>query len=82
MQSRVILPAWLGVGEALGAMLEREGSDQLQAMYKEWPFFQSTVDLIEMALAKADMQIAAAYDEVRPPLKFPCVHSIFDSIQS
>lgn len=36
----------------------------LQAMYKEWPFFQSTIDLIEMVLAKADIPIAKHYDEV------------------
>lgn len=33
-------------------------------MYEEWPFFQSTMDLIEMILAKADMRIAAMYDSV------------------
>lgn len=32
-------------------------------MYKEWPFFQSTIDLIEMVLAKADIPIAKHYDE-------------------
>ena len=31
-------------------------------MYEEWPFFQSTLDLIEMVLAKADPRIAAEYD--------------------
>lgn len=31
-------------------------------MYKEWPFFQSTVDLIEMILAKGDARIAELYD--------------------
>lgn len=35
----------------------------LREMYQEWPFFQSTIDLIEMILAKADMRIAALYDE-------------------
>jgi phosphoenolpyruvate carboxylase len=33
-------------------------------MYKEWPFFQSTIDLIEMILGKADIHIAKHYDEV------------------
>ena len=33
-------------------------------MYAEWPFFQSTFDLIEMVLAKADMRIASLYDQV------------------
>ncbi len=36
----------------------------LQAMYAEWPFFGSTVDLIEMILAKTDCRIAALYDDV------------------
>lgn len=38
--------------------------DELCAMYREWPFFQVTVDLIEMILAKADMRIAALYDDI------------------
>ena len=35
-------------------------------MYARWPFFQSTIDLIEMALAKADARIAAQYDRLVP----------------
>ena len=35
---------------------------ELQQMYQEWPFFQSTIDLIEMILSKCDMRIAAMYD--------------------
>ena len=31
-------------------------------MYREWPHFQSAIDLIEMVLAKADGRIAAEYD--------------------
>ena len=38
--------------------------EELKAMYQEWPFFQSMIDLIEMILAKADMRIAALYDDV------------------
>ena len=33
-------------------------------MYQEWPFFQSTIDLIEMILSKCDMRIASMYDAV------------------
>ena len=33
-------------------------------MYEDWPFFQSTMDLVEMILAKADMRIASMYDAV------------------
>jgi phosphoenolpyruvate carboxylase len=31
-------------------------------MYRDWPFFRSTLDLIEMVLAKADSGIAERYD--------------------
>ena len=31
-------------------------------MYLDWPHFRSVIDLIEMALAKADARIAAEYD--------------------
>ena len=34
----------------------------MQQMYQEWPFFQSTIDLIEMILSKCDMRIASMYD--------------------
>ncbi len=33
-------------------------------MYREWPFFAATVDLIEMILAKSDSRIASLYDDV------------------
>lgn len=36
----------------------------LQEMYKEWPLFHSTVDLIEMILAKVDPRIASVYDHM------------------
>ncbi|CAE5958540.1 unnamed protein product [Arabidopsis arenosa] len=62
-QTRFVLPAWLGVGAGLKGVCEKGHTDDLQAMYKEWPFFQSTIDLIEMVLAKADIPIAKHYDE-------------------
>ncbi|MEW5303367.1 MAG: hypothetical protein WDW36_006068 [Sanguina aurantia] len=63
-QNRLILPSWLGIGEALSKAIAEGHWDELCAMYKEWPFFQVTVDLIEMILAKADMRIAALYDDI------------------
>lgn len=61
-QTRLMLPAWLGVGAALAAAIEEGRLPQLRQMYREWPFFHSTVDLIEMVLAKASPEIAARYD--------------------
>ncbi|XP_031497139.1 phosphoenolpyruvate carboxylase 4-like isoform X2 [Nymphaea colorata] len=63
-QTRFVLPAWLGVGSGLQGVCEKGHRDELHAMYQEWPFFQSTIDLIEMVLAKADIPIAKHYDEV------------------
>ncbi|CAJ1932224.1 unnamed protein product [Sphenostylis stenocarpa] len=63
-QTRFVLPAWLGVGAGLKGACEKGQTEELRAMYKEWPFFQSTIDLIEMVLGKADIPIAKHYDEV------------------
>jgi phosphoenolpyruvate carboxylase len=62
-QTRLMLPAWLGLDEAF----EPADRQMLREMYARWPFFQSTIDLIEMALAKADGRIAAQYDRLVPP---------------
>jgi phosphoenolpyruvate carboxylase len=35
-------------------------------MYARWAFFASTIDLMEMTLAKADGRIAAQYDRLVP----------------
>jgi phosphoenolpyruvate carboxylase len=61
-QTRLLLPSWLGVDVALGDAIAGGGQARLMAMYQRWPFFQSTLDLIEMVLAKADPRIAAEYD--------------------
>jgi len=61
-QTRLMLGAWLGVEEALDRAVARGEAALLRTMYREWPAFQSAVDLIEMVLAKADGRIAAEYD--------------------
>jgi phosphoenolpyruvate carboxylase len=61
-QTRLLLPSWLGAGEALSAAVARGDGEQLARMYREWPFFRSTVDLIAIALAQAEPQIAAEYE--------------------
>ncbi|KAG0480734.1 hypothetical protein HPP92_011592 [Vanilla planifolia] len=63
-QTRFVLPAWLGIGEGLSSVCAKGHQQDLQDMYREWPFFQSTIDLIEMVLAKADIPITKHYDEV------------------
>jgi phosphoenolpyruvate carboxylase len=61
-QTRLMLGAWLGVEEALDRAAARGEGALLRTMYREWPHFQSAIDLIEMVLAKADGRIAAEYD--------------------
>ncbi|HSJ81553.1 MAG TPA: phosphoenolpyruvate carboxylase, partial [Thiobacillus sp.] len=62
-QSRHTLPAWYGIGSALQGFIERQpdGLAHLQAMYREWPFFRSLLSNVQMALTKADMEIAEEY---------------------
>jgi phosphoenolpyruvate carboxylase len=64
-QTRLNLPAWLGVGVAVKAEQQNpEWSKNLSQMYSEWPWFQTLVDLLEMILVKSDAQVAANYDRV------------------
>lgn len=61
-QTRLHLSAWMGVGKALHA---ENPSDlkTLQEMYKEWPWFRETIDLIAMILSKTDFSISKNYDD-------------------
>ncbi len=60
-QSRIVLPAWLGLGTALRAARERHGLELLRDMATGWPFFASVLANAEMGCAKADLGIAARY---------------------
>jgi phosphoenolpyruvate carboxylase len=69
-QTRLLLPSWLGIEAILGTALKQEERALYREMYRDWPFFRSTVDLIEMALAKADVGIAAHYDRHLVPPEY------------
>ena len=60
-QTRLNLPAWLGVGTALEAELKAHPAI-LKEMYDDWPWFRTIIDLVEMILAKSESDIAANYD--------------------
>jgi phosphoenolpyruvate carboxylase len=53
-----MLPGWFGAGGGLSAFPDLA---LLKEMYAAWPFFRTTLDNLEMVLAKSDMQIAARY---------------------
>jgi phosphoenolpyruvate carboxylase len=60
-QARVMLPGWYGVGSALSDFGD---IGLLREMREAWPFVRTTLDNIEMVLAKSDMSIAARYAEL------------------
>ena len=65
-QTRFHLPVWLGFGAAFKYALQKDIKNlhMLREMYKEWPFFRVTIDLVEMVFAKGDPGIAALYDKL------------------
>ncbi|MBA2113104.1 phosphoenolpyruvate carboxylase [Bremerella alba] len=65
-QSRQLLPAWYGMGTGIRTLVDTQNGnwELLQEMYQEWPVFQATIDNAELALAKADMDIARDYAEL------------------
>ncbi len=65
-QSRCIIPAWYGLGTALTEVKyeDRRSWQAVCDMYRQWPFFQATIDNATLALAKADMYIAQRYSEL------------------
>jgi phosphoenolpyruvate carboxylase len=60
-QTRLNLPTWLGVGEAL-AKENLANPVLVQDMYSNWPWFRTLIDLLEMILVKSDLKIAENYD--------------------
>ncbi|MEO5572930.1 MAG: phosphoenolpyruvate carboxylase [Gammaproteobacteria bacterium] len=65
-QSRHTLPAWYGIGTALESWCADDPKrlTTLQAMYNAWPFFRALLSNTQMALFKADMEIARQYAEL------------------
>ena len=62
MQNRHLLPAWYGAGSALHQEAARtSGLECLRDMYRNWRFFRSVVDNLQMVLVKADMRVARQY---------------------
>uniref|UniRef100_A0A7S2LJW1 Phosphoenolpyruvate carboxylase n=1 Tax=Leptocylindrus danicus TaxID=163516 RepID=A0A7S2LJW1_9STRA len=63
-QTRLNLPTWLGVGQAVNEMLDSEDAEAFRNMYNEWGSFRTTIDLVEMVLAKSEPVIAKHYDDL------------------
>lgn len=63
-QTRLNLPTWLGVGEAVGETLQSDKAPLLREMYRGWASFRMMIDLVEMVLAKSEPDIAKHYDQM------------------
>ncbi|MCC5827430.1 phosphoenolpyruvate carboxylase [Alkalimonas sp.] len=62
-QNRLMLPAWLGAGNALQQVLDRGEQAVLAEMQQAWPFFATRLSMLEMVFLKADAEISAYYDQ-------------------
>ncbi len=62
-QNRLMLPAWLGAGQAFKELIDAGNLDMLREMGERWPFFATRLSMLEMVFAKADSSLSAYYDE-------------------
>ena len=62
-QIRLMLPAWLGSAEALRYAYIKKFRNTLIDMEKNWPFFNSMLDILDMVITKADPEISKIYEE-------------------
>ena len=62
-QIRLMLPAWLGSAEALRYAYIKKFRRTLIDMEKNWPFFNSMLDILDMVITKADPDISKIYEK-------------------
>ena len=64
-QSRLMVPAWFGVGHAIEEFTKKAGAlDLLRVMAREFPLFIDLLRNVEMALGKVDLSTARLYSEL------------------
>lgn len=66
-QNRLMLPAWLGAGNALANAVTQNKTQLLDEMRLQWPFFATRMSMLEMVFVKADAEIASYYDKILVP---------------
>lgn len=80
-QNRCLLPGWFGFASGLRAGIESFDKHTLPELYADWPFFRVLVADIEIALAKADLDIAVRYSMLAGPLHerfFPIIREEYE----
>ncbi|MGO1072410.1 phosphoenolpyruvate carboxylase [Lysobacter sp. CA199] len=76
-QNRAGLTAWYGVGTALERALQQRGREALAEMARDWPFFGTLIDDLEMVLAKSDPGIFERYSMLAAGLPEGDLHARF-----
>ena len=66
-QSRHGIPGWFGLGSALQALVAEFGLEKMRELHRASPFFSALVDNAQLALARADIEVAACYAELADP---------------
>ena len=61
-QIRLLLPAWLGTTEALRYASIKKFKNTINDMERNWPFFSSTMDILDMVISKVDPEISKIYE--------------------
>jgi phosphoenolpyruvate carboxylase len=77
-QSRHLIPGWYGAGAGLAAALEQFGAERVRDTYESWFFMRNLIDDVEAMLARADLEIANAYNV----LASTPLHRFFADIRS
>ena len=80
-QSRLLVPAWFGVGFAFEQYLAQPGAlELLQTMASEFPLFIDLLRNVEMALGKVDMATARLYSSLVEDAKLrERIYDLFDA---
>lgn len=65
-QNRLLLPSWLGTGEALQEQLNNGHKELINEMC-EWPFFINRLAMLEMVFMKTDAWLSEIYDRELVP---------------
>ncbi|MCK6263181.1 phosphoenolpyruvate carboxylase [Vibrio sp. ZSDE26] len=81
-QNRLVLPAWLGAGEAIQYSIDKGHQELLEAMCREWPFFSTRLGMLEMVYSKCNIEISRYYDErLADPSLLPLGDRLRDQLQ-
>ncbi len=80
-QCRSVLTAWYGLGSGLARVADEFGEARLREMARDWAFFRTLLDDVDMVLAKCDIDIAERFSKLSGPLHeqfFPLIRGEYE----